>query len=79
MKDKRCFTCKYQGQIKVDTFQNEIFNPRGKSLSILLCYSHSIELFKIGQANYMLKYKADFTHFYGFEDDKLALNFFSIR
>jgi hypothetical protein len=79
MKDKRCFICKYQGKIQLETFQNEIFSPRGKGLTIMLCYGHSIELFKMGQANFMIKYKSDFTNFYGFEDDKLAINYFNYR
>lgn len=79
MKDKRCFICKYQGKIELDTYANEIYGQRDKNLSILLCYTHSIELFKTGQIKFMAKYKPNFSQFYGVENDQAALNFFAPR
>jgi len=77
MKDKRCFTCKYQGKISLDTTNCHLYDPRGKSLTISLCYTHSVEFFKLGQKNYMLKYGKDVTEFFGYEEDSLTLNVFS--
>lgn len=79
MKDKRCFICKYQGKLSVETSTNQIYGERDKCLSILLCYNHSVELFKIGQTNFMMKYKPNFSGFYGMEADKQAMNFFNFR
>jgi hypothetical protein len=79
MKDKRCFICKYQGKMNVDTSSNELYGQRDKTLSILLCYTHSVELFKTGQTNFMQKYRPNFIGFYGMEDDKNAMNFFNFR
>lgn len=79
MKDKRCFICKYQGKQNVDTSFNQIYGERDRSLSILLCYNHSVELFKTGQTNFMIKYRPNFTGFHGIEDDKQAMNFFNFR
>lgn len=77
MKDKRCFICKYQGRTNTETCKNEIFGGSGeKNLTILLCYSHSVQLFKLGQTNFMLIYRPNFSDYYGFEDDRVAINYF---
>lgn len=76
MKDKRCFICKYQGKTITETCRNQIYGNRDKNLTILLCYIHSIELFKSGQTNFIMKYKPNFSNFYGLEEDKLAISYF---
>ncbi len=77
MKDKRCFICKYQGQTNVDTYKDVIFKKSGsKHLTIPLCYSHSVQLFKMGQTNFMLIYKPNFSDYYGFEDDDAVISYF---
>ena len=78
MKDKRCFICKYQGQTNEETCKNQIFGRNnGKSQTILLCYNHSVQLFKLGQTNFMLIYKPNFSDYYGgFEEDSVAISYF---
>ncbi|MBA2405277.1 MAG: hypothetical protein H0V66_10940 [Bdellovibrionales bacterium] len=76
MKDKRCFICKYQGKTTVETSSNVIYGNRDKSLTIPLCYTHSIELFKMGQSNFMLKYKPNFTSYHGLEEDQQIISYF---
>lgn len=65
--------------MNVDTSSSQIYGQRDRSLSILLCYNHSVELFKTGQTHFMQKYRANFSGFYGVEDDKQAMNFFNFR
>lgn len=79
MKDKRCFICKYQDKINLETTENTLFESRGRSLSIPLCYSHSVELFKMGQSNFVTKYGQGFTNYFGHEEDKLAIRYFSSK
>jgi hypothetical protein len=79
MKEKECFICGSQVQTKSEIYQNKIYSPRGKALTISLCYGHSIELFKMGQATFMMKHKWIFTNFYGFDEDMPAINYFSYR
>jgi hypothetical protein len=78
MKDKRCFICKYQGHTNEETCKNEIFGKQaGNSLTILLCYSHSVQLFKLGQTNFMLIYRPNFSDYYGgHEEDSVAISYF---
>ncbi len=67
--------------MELDTYANEIYRTQkgDKSLSILLCYGHSVELFKTGQTKFMAKYKPNFSQFYGFENDKTTISFFTPR
>lgn len=79
MKDKRCFICKYKGHTNTETYVNEIYEPRGRSLIIPLCYNHTIDLFKIGQTNFIVKHRPNFSDYFGFENDELTLRYFAIR
>lgn len=79
MNDHRCFICKYKGQTNTDTYGNEIYEPRGRSLTILLCYNHTIDLFKIGQKNFIVKHKPNFSDYFGFENDEHIMRYFAIR
>lgn len=65
--------------MNVETSPSQIYGSRDRSLSILLCYNHSVELFKTGQTNFMMKYKPNFSGFYGMEEDKQAMAFFNYR
>jgi hypothetical protein len=77
MKDKRCFICKYQGHSNVETCKNQIYGAKGdKNLTVLLCYGHSVQLFKLGQTNFMLIYKPNFSDYYGMEEDHVAISYF---
>lgn len=79
MSDKRCFVCKYmQKQIlSTPSDRNLIYDSRGQSVNIPLCYSHSIELFKRGQVNFISKYEDNFKGHYGFENDQNFIDHFN--
>jgi hypothetical protein len=79
MKDERCFICKFKGLTKTETYSSEIYQPRGRSLTIPLCYDHSIDLFKMGQVNFIVKHKPNFTDYFGFENDELIMRYFEIK
>ena len=77
MKDKRCFICKYEGKINLETQPNQLFGDKKFSQIISLCYSHSVELFKNGQVNFTVKYKANFTEYAEREnEDARVISFF---
>ena len=75
MKDKRCFICKYHGITNQQTSRECIFRSN-KNLSILLCYNHSVELFKTGQTKFMAKYRPDFMEFTSADEDRAILSYF---
>jgi hypothetical protein len=79
MKDKRCLICKYRGKINLDTRVEYIYEGRGKIQGILLCYSHSIELFKFGQRSFIERHRSTFTGFHGIEQDRFSLDIFNVR
>jgi hypothetical protein len=78
MKDKRCFICKYEGRISPQVEENYIYRPGGKCQSVLLCYDHSVALFKMGQVNFLKTFKPDYSHFYGTEADNKIIDFFNL-
>lgn len=70
MKDKRCFICKFQRNLtEHSTHVNHIYAQNGDDISINLCWSHSVEFFKLGQVSFFIKYKADFHGQYGSDMD----------
>ncbi len=54
-----CNVCKNQGKHLAAEHKDVIYHPRSEPSVILLCYNHSVELFKSGQANFVTKYKPD--------------------
>ena len=56
-KQKECVICKHYGEETSNTHQLEktqIFDEIGNPLMILLCRSHAVELFKMGQRKFLL-------------------------
>lgn len=65
MNDKMCFTCKHQGKIRLGPHLDIIYHKgRGEHTYIHQCYNHSVELFKMGQRNFLEKYNP---HFVGYD------------
>lgn len=61
MEDKMCFTCKHLGKIRLAENTDVIYcKGRSHNKHIQLCYLHSVEFFKLGQTNFLLKYNAQF-------------------
>ena len=79
MKDNRCFLCKYSGNQELGTFESVLFGKKGKSLAIRLCYTHGVELFKVGQTNFALKYSDNFKERYGVTEDDEIIDLFRKR
>lgn len=79
MKDKRCFVCKYMQKqtLSSSSGMNNIYDSLGQTVNIPLCYSHSIELFKHGQVNFIAKYEDNFKGHYGFENDQSYIDHFN--
>lgn len=74
MKDKRCFICKFQGKVADNnTHINHIHAQNGEDIKINLCWSHSVEFFKMGQVGFFHKYRSDFHGQYGSEMDDAIL------
>jgi hypothetical protein len=76
MEDNRCFICKFLQQTKTISNHDAIYDSSGKERLIGLCYSHSVELFKVGQSNFMLRHRSVFTNTFGFEADSDLVNAF---
>ncbi len=49
--------CKNQGKQLAADCVDVIYRPNSESSAIYLCYHHSVELFKMGQTNFVSKYK----------------------
>lgn len=77
MKDNRCFICKFQQLERPKVSNDLLFDNKGKSMRLPLCYSHSVELYKGGQKKFLTHYKNIFVDSYGTESDSLIVNFFS--
>jgi hypothetical protein len=76
MKDSRCVICKYIGDNnEKKVTQEKIYRNSGKDISVLLCYSHSWELFRLGQKNFLETYKENFMQFFGTETEKELINY----
>ena len=72
-KNEKCLVCKFQGRPNKAASLSTIYQA-GQNHYIHLCYSHSVEFFKIGQVKFMVKYRDDFKE-YGFsENDSLFQN-----
>lgn len=63
---EKCLVCKFQGKNVASAATSTIYQP-GQNQYIHLCYSHSVEFFKMGQVKFMLKYRNDFRE-HGFSD-----------
>jgi len=75
-KKPRCLICKYtkpneEQMVKV----NYLYPGSDKSIRIILCESHSVELFKSGQRAFLIQYYSLFQGFYGNEEDADVISF----
>jgi hypothetical protein len=77
MKDNRCFICKYCQLETLKVKDDLIYDARGNSTTIPLCYSHSVELFKIGQKSFLTKHRNLFMGNFGVENDLELMSYFS--
>lgn len=77
MKDNRCFICKFKEDQKLKTSDDTIYDPSGNSMTLPLCYGHSVELFKSGQKAFVSKHKNIFSGHLGVETDLQLVNYFS--
>jgi hypothetical protein len=76
MKDSRCVICKYIGDNKQKELTKEkIYRNSGKDIPLQLCYSHSWELFRVGQRKFLEMYKENFMQFFGTETEKELINY----
>jgi hypothetical protein len=57
MKDNRCYICEDHHENNPHFSNDSIYDTSGGSMTIPLCYSHSIELFKTGQITFLAKHK----------------------
>lgn len=56
-KDNRCVICKHKGISNSSNLDaNRIYNKSGSPIKVLLCRSHAVELFQIGQKNFFLQH-----------------------
>ena len=53
MKDNRCFICKFKQENIPKTNDDLIYDAKGNSMVVPLCYGHSVELFKTGQKSFL--------------------------
>ncbi|MFP5386559.1 MAG: hypothetical protein ACLGHN_10800 [Bacteriovoracia bacterium] len=77
MKDNRCFICKFKEDYKPKTNDDVIYDARGNSMTLPLCYGHSVELFKTGQKSFINKHRFIFSGHFGVESDLELVNYFS--
>lgn len=82
MSRERCIICNFHGKISHEVTVNYLYQTSSVQ-TVLLCYGHSVEFFKIGQTNFLLKYKEGFNE-HGldtakFFDTKNPYQFFSFR
>lgn len=56
---KKCIACSSEGRSIAANQTDYVYGKDNGSTSIRLCYTHSVELFKTGQTNFVIKYRAD--------------------
>lgn len=75
-KKLRCLICKYTKPDEEQTVKvNYIYPGADRSIRIILCEAHSVELFKSGQRSFLTQYYSLFQGFYGNEEDAEVINF----
>jgi hypothetical protein len=56
---EKCLICKFHGKNTPSVSTSTIYQA-SQNQYIHLCYSHSVEFFKMGQVKFVLKYQHDF-------------------
>lgn len=77
MKDNRCFICKFRQDFTPKASDDLIYDARGNTKAIPLCYGHSVELFKHGQKSFLNKHQHIFSGSFGMENDLELINYFN--
>jgi hypothetical protein len=77
MRDNRCFICKYCQDNRLKTNDDLIYDAKGRTVKLPLCWGHSVELFKFGQKSFLERHRHIFNGAYGTERDKEIVNYFS--
>ena len=77
MKDNRCFICKFKQDNTPKAADDLIYDAKGQTMTLPLCYGHSVELFKSGQKNFLTKHKNIFSGSFGIENDMELVNYIS--
>ncbi len=62
-----CYICKFKEESIPRANTDLIYDSKGNSRALPLCYGHSVELFKTGQKFFMEKHK--YIYNCNFEDD----------
>lgn len=82
MNRERCLICSFHGKSSLEVTPNYLYSATSMQ-TIHLCYKHSVEFFKIGQTNFLTKYKQGFNE-HGLDTNKFfetkpSSNLFSFR
>lgn len=82
MNRERCLICSFYGKSSLEVSANHLYSATSMQ-TIHLCYKHSVEFFKIGQTNFLMKYKHGFNE-HGLDTNKFfetkqSSNLFSFR
>jgi hypothetical protein len=76
MKEQRCLICKYLGDHSEKYLcHDKIYREQGQDILVHLCYSHSWELFRLGQKKFLNNYKSNFTAFLGTETETALIEY----
>jgi hypothetical protein len=79
MKDNRCFICKYKQEDTEKVSEDLIYDAKGHSQALPLCYTHSVELYKTGQKNFLNKHRNIFIGNLGLENDLDLIEYFNVN
>lgn len=75
-KKPRCLICKYTKPNEDQSVKVSYLYPGSdKSIRIILCEAHSVELFKLGQRAFLTQYYPLFQGFFGNEEDAEVIKF----
>lgn len=68
MNKEHCLVCKFHGIKSEDAVENYLYQY-GSAMCIHLCYVHSLELFKSGQTQFLMKHYEHFSS-HGLDPDR---------
>jgi hypothetical protein len=62
MNYEKCAVCEHMGRLRVGDHLDLIFQTGNRQKVIPLCWSHSVELFKLGQTQFLIKFDGALDH-----------------
>ena len=77
MRKDHCCICKFKPDHSHKNGEDSIFDSKGNSINITLCYTHSVELFKTGQKAFLLRHKNSFSEKIGSENHLELVDYMS--